>query len=708
MAIAAGDLNGDGQQDLVVRNLGDNTLSIFFANGSGGFAAPVRVPVEADFGGLSLLDLANDGKLDIVLTDFTSGDAQVLHNDGAGTFTDEGHFHSGTGLYVLGVLANDAIQSNEGFAEAVAGDLNGDHKLDLVTLNSNLDSFSVLYGKGTGNFVNPQTYALNAQPNVAVLGDFTSNGRLDLAVGLANSTMAIYTNGPGGFTATASFTLPISFSPEGLTTVLDPGSGYLDLIVTSATGNVLTLLGNGDGTFRALVQTGDSVPFVTADLTGNGQQDCITANQAASQITAQLRVAGTTTFTAGAFAQNQGNGLLGPGNVLLTDLNGDGIPDLVVANTGSDNVLVYLGLGGGRYGSPQSFGVGTNPVGLAVGDLNGDGIPDLVVANQGSNTVSVLFGQGRGTSWTMTLGQTLKVGAGPIAVQITDMNGDGIPDLVVTNGQAGSLSVLSGVGSGGKPSGFFTDNQAPSLNFPGNPTIVQTTNGFALTADGTIFRYDPSNFAATLATVFSSDPGRLVTFIDPVDLNGVTDLFAARSDGSVSELTAGSGGQLSESLVFTDPRLTDPSNLQVVEEAGTFEIYVTQTGQNVPLILEESAGRVPGGEPGEGPEGSPTTLPLLFGLPGASALVELANEDRAETTSLQPIQNSTFVLVATLLTGSADNTTGESETVAEGASLPNIALGLTALIETAEGGVGGGDEGGDEPARRRRCLRRLP
>ena len=87
---------------------------------------------------------------------------------------------------------------------------------------------------------------------------------------------------------------------------------------------------------------------------------------------------------------DQSTGLLSPGAVLLADLNGDGIPDLIVANSGSNNVLVYPGLGNGQFGpavnARHGFSVGTDPTGLTVADLNGQ--PDLMVANTGSNDVS--------------------------------------------------------------------------------------------------------------------------------------------------------------------------------------------------------------------------------------------------------------------------------------------------------------------------------
>ena len=94
---------------------------------------------------------------------------------------------------------------------------------------------------------------------------------------------------------------------------------------------------------------------------------------------------------------DRSSGLLAPSAVTLADLNGDKIPDLIVANSGSNNVLVYPGLGNGQFGTAlnggHGFFAGTNPVEVTVADVNGDGRPDLIVANKGSNDVSVLFNE---------------------------------------------------------------------------------------------------------------------------------------------------------------------------------------------------------------------------------------------------------------------------------------------------------------------------
>src|SRR5205814_6828161 len=84
-------------------------------------------------------------------------------------------------------------------------------------------------------------------------------------------------------------------------------------------------------------------------------------------------------------------------SVAVGDDNGDGKPDLAVANFDSNPVSVLLGNGDGTLRAPLTLGVGNGPTSVAVGDFNGDGKPDLAVANFNSNTVSVLLGNGDGT-----------------------------------------------------------------------------------------------------------------------------------------------------------------------------------------------------------------------------------------------------------------------------------------------------------------------
>src|SRR5206468_1766158 len=78
-------------------------------------------------------------------------------------------------------------------------------------------------------------------------------------------------------------------------------------------------------------------------------------------------------------------------SVAIGDLNGDGKPDLLVANDDANTVSVLLGIGGGNFAPKTDFAAGGHPGSAAIGDLNGDGLPDLAVANYGASTVSVLL-----------------------------------------------------------------------------------------------------------------------------------------------------------------------------------------------------------------------------------------------------------------------------------------------------------------------------
>ena len=146
--------------------------------------------------------------------------------------------------------------------------------------------------------------------------------------------------------------------------------------------------------------------------------------------------------------------------------NGDGNVDLVVGNLGDNNVSLYLGNGDGTFQSPVAYAVGSGPQGVQVGDFNNDGIADLAVSNSNAGTVSVLLGKGDGTFLAQA---TYAVGSSPVGLAIADFNGDGNQDITVSNTAQSSLSqsVLLGNGDGT----FQTALNFPTGNFPYNEAV---------------------------------------------------------------------------------------------------------------------------------------------------------------------------------------------------------------------------------------------
>ena len=130
--------------------------------------------------------------------------------------------------------------------------------------------------------------------------------------------------------------------------------------------------------------------------------------------------------------------------VAAGDFNGDGKPDLMVANNGDGTVSVLLGNGDETFANGAVYPVGTHPTNLALADLNGDGKLDVAVVNNGDNTAQVFLGEGNGTFRS----GSYRVGANPTGITSADFNNDGFSDLAVLNGDA-TVSILLGDGHGG-------------------------------------------------------------------------------------------------------------------------------------------------------------------------------------------------------------------------------------------------------------------
>lgn len=190
------------------------------------------------------------------------------------------------------------------------------------------------------------------------------------------------------------------------------------------------------GTFTASphFNTGsDPSSLVLADLNGDGRPDVVLAPSQLAGPLATTSISVLFQDASGNFGTDSGPsvGQRNPVDVAVGDLNGDGKPDIAVAAGGASNVLVFLQGSGGNFAAPISFPVGGDPMAVAIGDLNGDGKPDLAVATS-AGTVSVLLQDPANPGSFLTF-VDYPVGSQPVSVRIADLNGDGKADLIVAN-----------------------------------------------------------------------------------------------------------------------------------------------------------------------------------------------------------------------------------------------------------------------------------
>jgi hypothetical protein len=336
--------------------------------------------------------LRNNGDDDLIVSNFNDSTISVLLGNGDGTFATQTTFPTGTGP---AWIATGAFQTNA-----------NNQSIDLAVANETANTISILLGNGDGTF-QPKTDIAAGNGPVSVLArnfhDVNGKGALDLAVANHNdNTISIYEgNGDGTFQNPVVIQLPAGFAPAGLAAADFNGDGHTDLAVADeGNATVSVFLGNGDGTFgaRADYATGNSPVWVsTSDFNGDSVQDLAVANKADDTVSilfgnSNNRAAGTTAVGNGTFAtQAIYPAGASPTSIAVADFNIDGLPDLALTAEGDNAVSILLNLQGGTFGPHFELPAGTSPVALLSADFNGDGRPDVAAANNGTSDVSVIL-----------------------------------------------------------------------------------------------------------------------------------------------------------------------------------------------------------------------------------------------------------------------------------------------------------------------------
>lgn len=331
---------------------------------------------------LAVADVNADGKRDIITGNNGSSAVGVLLNTGTGAFRAVATTSAGSGSQPYGI--------------AVA-DVNADGKPDVLTANYGTNSVGVLLGNGTGAFAAAVAYSTGSgsQPFGLAVADVNADGRPDI-VSANTFTFAVGVllgNGNGTFAAVMPYTTGVT-SPTAVAVGDVNADGKPD-IVAAVSGAVGVLLGNGNGTFQAIGTTplnNSPRKLALADVNADGRLDVVTVSDSGSGSVSVLLGSGNGTF-ATAVSYATGSNSFSNG-VALADVSGDGKPDIITANPGNYTAGVLRNTGNGTFAAVQTFSAGSSipaPYDVVAADVSGDGKPDIVTANVSTNTVSVLL-----------------------------------------------------------------------------------------------------------------------------------------------------------------------------------------------------------------------------------------------------------------------------------------------------------------------------
>ena len=336
-AVAIADLNGDGRKDIVMStsaysNTNDNSILIFFQNATGGLNPPVRYAAGASAVSVAIADFNGDGKLDIAVGKKTAG-IRVFWQDSQGGFTNFTDYPTANAYQI------------------VAGDFNHDGRMDIAGIGWNTSVVDIFTQSNNGTLFLSGSYPASYEGyNDIKAADVNGDGLTDLVI----------MNGQ-------------TYSVPNVSILLQTNGGFSAPITCALSGNQLT--------------TGVGV----GDFTGNGTNDIVVV-YGGDAPTSKLSV----------FNQSAGNAFaLGvtmdsydvPEAIAVGDLDMDGRADVVTLHGGWNAGGVYLQQSPGQLSPEQLFTLPYaslyNPQGLALGDVNGDGSPDIVIADYNNGLLVV-------------------------------------------------------------------------------------------------------------------------------------------------------------------------------------------------------------------------------------------------------------------------------------------------------------------------------
>jgi len=433
---------------------------------------------------------------------------------------------------------------------------------DLGPSASTASSLTVTASQGAGQLATTTYLEASGVPNIFSLTATVPGTGNTLPTGMVSfadesngnavlGTAALTSETGTGFAS--SLLLPVTSQNTGNTVLTADfnGDGFSDLVILG-NNTISVLLGNGDGTFTAAPSPSNDLPGAIAvgDFNGDGIPDLAVAPVLDEGNSEVLLGNGDGTFSIANGSLGIGSGVATSNSIAAADFNGDGKLDIVEACASLGDqpcnlLLIQSGNGDGTFiefsSVPLSF-LGSQS--MAVGDFNGDGQPDVAVTNSGTNGVNVFLNNGGGLSAVSAIPAT---GTGPTSIAAADFNGDGKLDLAVANYGSNNVTILLGNGDG-----TFTAAASPATGTAPNSVAVADFNG-----DGVPDLAVANAGSSNVTILLGNGDGTFTAAAGPAADTGSTSVVLADFNGDGKEdLVVANSGDSSATALLAETALT--------------------------------------------------------------------------------------------------------------------------------------------------------
>ncbi len=327
------------------------------------------------------------------------------------------------------------------------GDFNNDTWLDMVVANNLINNIAIYLWNTSGTFSNPTKYPTGyaSAPYVVAVGDFNNDHRLDIAVAyFGTNNIGIFIGFNNGTFASQIELSTGTSRPIAISLVDFDNDTFLDIVTANyGTHSVSIFYGCGNAKFSNPVtySTGyDSFPssLVAGHFNNDNHLDLAIANYGTNNFAILFGNGNRSFANQVIFSTNSGSH---PSSITCGYFNADTFLDIAVANSGSNNIIVFQSSGNGTFANQTTYTIGTaSPYSIGAVDFNQDNRLDLVVTNKGTNNIGILFGYGNGVFANATMYSTGSVSS--ISFAVGDLHKDNRLDLIVISNDTGTIDIF--------------------------------------------------------------------------------------------------------------------------------------------------------------------------------------------------------------------------------------------------------------------------